>query len=169
MKATGIVRRIDDLGRIVIPKEIRRTLKINEGDSLEIFVDDSSVVLKKYSMLDNMLELADKIVSIFYRIYKKNILITDKEKVIASSKNIENIYLNNNLSNSIKESINKRLEVVNDNSIINGINVDKYFLLPIIVNSDAIGSIIMINDIIDDNDKNILRLINAILVKNVEE
>ena len=169
MKATGIVRRIDDLGRIVIPKEIRRTLKINEGDSLEIFVDDSSVVLKKYSMLDNMLELADKIVSIFYRIYKKNILITDKEKVIASSKNIENIYLNNNLSNFIKESINKRLEAVNDNSIINGINVDKYFLLPIIVNSDAIGSIIMINDIIDDNDKNILRLINAILVKNVEE
>ena len=136
---------------------------------LEIFVDDSSVVLKKYSMLDNMLELADKIVSIFYRIYKKNIIITDKEKVIASSKNIENIYLNNNLSNFIKESINKRLEVVNNNSIINRINVDKYFLLPIIVNSDAIGSIIMINDIIDDNDKNILRLINAILVKNVEE
>ena len=169
MKATGVVRKIDDLGRIVIPKEIRRTLKINEGDSIEIFVDDSSVVLKKYSMLDNMLELVDKIVGIFYRIYKKSILITDKEKVIASSKNIESVYLNNNLSNFIKDSINKRLEVVTDNSIINGIDVEKYFMLPIIANSDAIGSIIMIDDKIDNTDKNIIRLINAILVKNVEE
>ena len=49
MKATGVVRRIDDLGRIVIPKEIRRNFKINEGDSLEIFVDDGDIILKKYS------------------------------------------------------------------------------------------------------------------------
>ena len=51
MKATGVVRRIDDLGRVVIPKEIRRTMRIREGDSLEIFVNQSGeVVLKKYSL-----------------------------------------------------------------------------------------------------------------------
>ena len=86
MKATGVVRRIDDLGRIVIPKEIRRNLKINEGDSLEIFVDSSGIILKKYSLLDNMSEISASLVNVARKIYGKNIVITDKERVIAVSK-----------------------------------------------------------------------------------
>ncbi|HRF36838.1 MAG TPA: AbrB/MazE/SpoVT family DNA-binding domain-containing protein, partial [Clostridia bacterium] len=58
MKATGVVRRIDDLGRIVIPKEIRRTLRIRDGESLEIFVDKEMIALKKYSSMDDMTEIA---------------------------------------------------------------------------------------------------------------
>ena len=59
MKATGIVRRIDDLGRVVIPKEIRRTLRIREGDPLEIFTDrDGEVIFKKYSPMGEMGALA---------------------------------------------------------------------------------------------------------------
>ena len=57
MKATGIVRRVDDLGRVVIPKEIRRTLKIREGDPLEIFLEDNGYVcFKKYSALGSLSE-----------------------------------------------------------------------------------------------------------------
>ena len=73
MKATGVVRRIDDLGRIVIPKEIRRNFKINEGDSLEIFVDSVGIILKKYSLLDNMVQnatiLVDSVAKIIKRIF----------------------------------------------------------------------------------------------------
>ena len=61
MKATGIVRRIDDLGRIVVPKEIRRTLRIREGDALEIFTDrEGEIILKKYSPLGEMGNFADQ-------------------------------------------------------------------------------------------------------------
>ena len=61
MKSTGVVRRIDDLGRIVIPKEIRRTLRIKEGDNLEVFVDNEDIVLKKYSMMNKINDLAKAI------------------------------------------------------------------------------------------------------------
>ena len=64
MKSTGIVRRIDDLGRIVIPKEIRKNLKIRDGDSLEIFTNESSIVLKKFSLMDDMISIANKLVVI---------------------------------------------------------------------------------------------------------
>ena len=72
MKATGVVRRIDDLGRIVIPKEIRRSLKINDGDSLEIFVDTNEVILKKYSLLDDMVDLSKKLVNTVKKVYNKS-------------------------------------------------------------------------------------------------
>ena len=61
MKATGIIRKIDDLGRVVIPKEIRRTLRIREGDPLEIYTDrEGEVILKKYSMMEDMGILAQQ-------------------------------------------------------------------------------------------------------------
>ena len=61
MRATGIVRRIDDLGRVVIPKEIRRTMRIREGDPLEIFTDrDGSVILRKYSPIGEIGEFAQE-------------------------------------------------------------------------------------------------------------
>ena len=80
MKTTGVVRRIDDLGRIVIPKEIRRTLRIRDGESLEIFVDREMIALKKYSSMDDMTEiaktLADTISSTIKKIYLLQIVIS---------------------------------------------------------------------------------------------
>lgn len=74
MKATGIVRRIDDLGRVVVPKEIRRTLRIREGDPLEIFVArEGEVILKKYSPINELSEFADEYVqSLFEAVGPKN-------------------------------------------------------------------------------------------------
>jgi len=172
MKATGVVRRIDDLGRIVIPKEIRRNFKINEGDSIEIFVDNNGIVLKKYSLLDDMVELSSKLVDVFKKIYNKNIIITDKEKVIASSKELKNNYLNKELVNSIKEKIENRNEYFSNSSInlvIDGDFIDSCFLIPIIANSDLLGSVILIDNNITDNDKDLIRFINSILIKNIED
>ena len=167
MKATGIVRRIDDLGRIVIPKEIRKTLMINDGDSLEIYVNNNEIVLSKYSFFNNIEVIAKKLVSVFNNIYKKKILITDKEKIIVCSKELESSYLNRNISNDIKKSIIDRIESIGNKKIVD--KMEKIYLIPIIVDSDAIGSIILISDLIDDNDKNIIKLLSAILIKNIEE
>ena len=86
MKATGVVRRIDDLGRIVIPKEIRRTLRIKEGDPLEIFTEkDGDIILKKYSPIGELTNFATEYVESLNKITGHIALITDRDTVIAIS------------------------------------------------------------------------------------
>lgn len=84
MKATGIVRRIDDLGRVVIPKEIRRTLRIREGDPLEIFVDhEGEVILKKYSPIGELGDFAQEYADSLHQSTDHVALITDRDVVVA--------------------------------------------------------------------------------------
>ena len=84
MKATGVVRRIDDLGRIVLPKELRRTMRIKEGESLEIYTDGTDrIILKKYSPVQNVNDFVEEFVESVYASNKRDIIITDNEKVIA--------------------------------------------------------------------------------------
>lgn len=86
MKVTGIVRRIDDLGRVVIPKEIRRTMRIREGDPLEIYTNsDGEVIFKKYSAINEMSENAVYVADIMYKIAGCPVLIFDKDHVVASA------------------------------------------------------------------------------------
>lgn len=85
MKATGIVRRIDDLGRVVIPKEIRRTMRIREGDPLEIYTDrEGSVIFRKYSQLEDMAELAGELCETMYRVNSVPVVVTDRDCCIAA-------------------------------------------------------------------------------------
>lgn len=84
MKATGIVRRIDDLGRVVIPKEIRRTMRIREGDPLEIFTNkDGSVIFKKYSLLDGISDFAAQLCETLNRTTGRTAVITDRDSCLA--------------------------------------------------------------------------------------
>ena len=84
MKATGIVRRIDDLGRVVIPKEIRRTMRIREGDPLEIYTDkDGEVIFKKYSMMGGLSEFASQICETVHKTVHQPAIITDRDSIIA--------------------------------------------------------------------------------------
>lgn len=86
MKATGIVRRIDDLGRVVIPKEIRRTMRIREGDPLEIYTDkEGGVIFKKYSLMGGLGEFASQICESLYKTMGKIAVITDRDTCIAVS------------------------------------------------------------------------------------
>lgn len=84
MKATGIVRRIDKLGRVVIPKEIRRTMRINDGDPLEIFTDDNQIMFQKYSTIENMGAAVKDMLAALYRTYKMPVIACDTEKVVAA-------------------------------------------------------------------------------------
>ena len=80
MKATGIIRRVDDLGRIVIPKEIRKTLKIREGDPVEIFTDNQGqVILKKYSPIGEIGNFAKAYAEAMSQIAGHRVLVTDRE------------------------------------------------------------------------------------------
>ena len=84
MKATGIVRRIDDLGRVVIPKEIRRTMRIREGDPLEIYTSrDGEVIFKKYSLLGGMEDFATQLCETMSRSTGSICAVTDRDTVIA--------------------------------------------------------------------------------------
>lgn len=86
MKATGIVRRIDDLGRVVIPKEIRRTLRIREGDPLEIFTDrEGEIILKKYSPIGELGTLAKIYAESLSQTLGCTVCITDTDQVVAAS------------------------------------------------------------------------------------
>ena len=83
MKTTGIIRRIDELGRIVIPKEIRKNLRIKNGESLEIYLENDSIILKKYSQIESLKNVSIDYVEAFNQIIKHNIIVTDRDKVIA--------------------------------------------------------------------------------------
>lgn len=84
MKATGIVRRIDDLGRVVIPKEIRRTMRIREGDPLEIFTDrEGEVIFKKYSPIGELMDFAAGYAETLYKTCSIPVIVCDKDCIIA--------------------------------------------------------------------------------------
>ncbi len=86
MKATGIVRRIDDLGRVVIPKEIRRTMRIREGDPLEIYTDnDGEVIFKKYSPIGELTSFATQYAEVLGKSSDMGVIICDRDHCVAAS------------------------------------------------------------------------------------
>ena len=147
MKTTGVIRRIDELGRIVIPKEIRRNLGIRDGENMEIFTDDVSIILKKHSRIISSMDIINKIGDLTKNIMNYEIMVTDREKVIyaegTSLSPCKDELLSQDLKNLIdaRESINENEEqLINfENSKING-----YFSInPIISSNDSIGLVII--------------------------
>jgi AbrB family transcriptional regulator (stage V sporulation protein T) len=109
MRATGIVRRIDELGRVVIPKEIRRTLRIREGDPLEIFTDhDGEVVLKKYSPIGEIASIAKDYTDSLYRTLGHVALISDRDAVVSSSGAAKREYVEKALSPEVDQILQGR-------------------------------------------------------------
>lgn len=152
MKATGIVRRIDDLGRVVIPKEIRRTLRIREGDPLEIFVDrQGEIILKKYSPISELRNFATEYADALFDSLHSPVLITDRDEIIAVSGASKNDYLNNQIGADIEEAMQERMnELVIDDSTLeivrgNDEQLSSYVVSTIIANGDSIGSVIIFN------------------------
>ena len=155
MKATGVVRRIDDLGRIVIPKEIRKTLRIKEGDPLEIFTDrEGQVILKKYSPIGELSEFATEYAETFAKTTGHIACITDKDTVIAVSGGSKKEFLEQGISKDLEKIIDDKEIYIskenNDKSIpIVQNNIDRVknaqVVYPIISDGDAIGSVILIS------------------------
>ena len=109
MKATGIVRRIDDLGRVVIPKEIRRTLRLREGTPLEIFTDrEGEIILKKYSPMMELTAFAGQYAEAMAQSTGLLVCITDRDQVIAVSGGARKELLQKNISRQLENAINGR-------------------------------------------------------------
>lgn len=116
MKATGIVRRIDDLGRVVIPKEIRRTLRIREGDPLEIYVDrEGEVILKKYSPVSELGDFAKEYADSLFEAVGHVILIADRDSIVAVAGSSKKEFLNKPLGSELEKVMEDRKAVLLNN------------------------------------------------------
>ena len=176
MKSTGVVRRVDDLGRVVIPKEIRRTLKIREGGELEIFVDNDEVIFKKFSKIMDLSEIAKKLIDVVSSVVGKTILVTDRDKIVVGSGDLRKKYLNKSFSKKIGDVIVERNVCVEKNVVSLDIVDDiceqcSYVICPIISFGDVIGSIILfsLNNAVSEFDIIISKMIAQFLGKYVEE
>lgn len=109
MKATGIVRRIDDLGRVVIPKEIRRTMRIREGDPLEIYTDrEGEVIFKKYSPIGELASFAAQYAETLYKTCQMAVVICDRDAIIACAGIPKKDYADRKLSPALESVMEKR-------------------------------------------------------------
>ncbi len=159
MKATGIVRRIDDLGRVVIPKEIRRTLRIREGDPLEIFTDrEGEIILKKYSPIGELGNFAKEYAESLAQNAGHIACIVDKDHIIAVSGGLKKELLEKQISGELEEAINRRntLFAHREESdfvpILENEEDSKYkyeLISPIICEGDVLGAVVMLSE----NDK----------------
>lgn len=154
MKATGIVRRIDDLGRIVIPKEIRRTLRIRESDPLEIFTDrEGEIILKKYSPIGEMTTFAKQYAESLSQVSGHTAVIADRDQIIAVSGGYKNI-LGKEISKEMEDKMTDREVVIAARGDKNFVTIvddgDTEYVheaaAPIICEGDVIGAVILIEN-----------------------
>lgn len=156
MKATGIVRRIDDLGRVVIPKEIRRTLRIREGDPLEIFTDkEGEVILKKYSPIGELGDFATQYADSIHKTSGHITCIADRDTIIAVSGASKKEFLEKSLSTDLERVIEGKNTLVVKSSDDKSITIladegsDKKYssqvVSPIISEGDPIGAVLLLS------------------------
>lgn len=153
MKATGIVRRIDDLGRVVIPKEIRRTLRIREGDPLEIFTDrNGEVILKKYSPIGELYKISSEYTESLSAVTGYTVCVADTEQIVAVSGSGKKTLTEKCITSEMRKIMDMR------NSFVAERNEKKYVqvveeeiqeytaqaISPIICEGDVIGAVILL-------------------------
>lgn len=147
MKATGIVRRIDDLGRVVIPKEIRRTMRIREGDPLEIYTsNDGEVIFKKYSAINEMSENAMQVADIMFRLANCPVVVFDRDHVVAVAGVQKKEFIERRASSQLEDLMENRkhhLAKESDERFmpIEGVEKASIACLPILSSGDVIGAV----------------------------
>ncbi|MBR1568844.1 MAG: stage V sporulation protein T [Lachnospiraceae bacterium] len=154
MRATGIVRRIDDLGRVVVPKEIRRTLRIREGDPLEIFTDkDGEIILKKYSPIGELNTFAQQYVDATAQIIGRIVCVSDRDQIIAVSGAPKREFIGKSLDKELEEAINDREAILAKKGEKRYIKIlsnsdEEYegeIVQTILCEGDAIGAVIILS------------------------
>lgn len=149
MKSTGVTRKIDELGRVVIPKEIRRNLGIRDGESLEIFIEEGNIVLKKFNHMHSFEELGNKLCMIISSIIDANIMITDREKIVCTDEKIRE--LKGKKINKYFLSLIDNRETLDSNSLEKYAIEDKFLngylcVVPIISSIDCLGLIMILTE-----------------------
>ena len=181
MKATGIVRRIDDLGRVVIPKEIRRTMRIREGAPLEIYTDgEGEVIFKKYSPMGEMTPFAAQYADVLVKGTAMPVLICDRDHCIAAAGISKKEMLERRVSPQLEEIMEARRSYILKQGDVKKVNplegVDRSagVIIPIISAGDIMGTVIMLEPesahvIPEESDIKLAQVAAAFLGKQMEE
>ncbi len=173
MKATGIVRRIDDLGRIVIPKEIRRTLKIQEGSPLEIYTNsDGDIIFRKYSPVGEMKELAEIYAETLSTTLGASCAVVDTEKILAVGGSFKKELKDKLISDRMRNFLCQR-KVRNTNEAIQiSMTSDKTASLTSMINTDGdpMGAVILfdIQTQPTANQQTVLKTVATLLGKQAQ-
>ncbi len=182
MKATGIVRRIDDLGRVVVPKEIRRTLRIREGDPLEIFTDrEGEIILKKYSPVGELSAFSGDYAESLAQTSGCVVCITDKERVIAAAGAGRKNLAGKQISSQLESAIEAREEILASakeeryRKIVAEAGEEYMFqaVAPILCEGDVVGAVVLLSkdmgEKIGEAEMMLVRTAAAFLGKQMEQ
>lgn len=174
MKTTGMVRRVDSLGRIVIPKEIRKVLKIKENEQVEINVLEDSIVLNRYSELDEYDISLSNLIKVIKDVYNRDILLTNLNSFVLASHDYQDL-IGFEMSPYLNRILDERKDVVEQKLVNLSLNeneedIQKAFIIkPIINNGDMVGLLILLsNDSLLENDFKLFDLMNSFLEKYLE-
>ena len=168
MKATGIVRRIDELGRVVIPKEIRKTLRLRVGDPLEIYTDSGELLLKKYSPINSLESFSKDLCEAINLQTGKTVLICDMDEVLHSKGQSCKDFDKKRISLELEKTILMRKTVKNcaqDGDSLTAITdfdpsgFTSELIVPILCQGDALGAIVLLskNDKITQEDVSVCK------------
>lgn len=150
MKATGIVRRIDDLGRVVIPKEIRRTMRIREGDPLEIYTDrNGEVIFKKYSPMGELSTFVSQLCDSVSKASGSSCVICDRDSVIAVSGSAKKDVYERSISRALEQAMEKRQIFQPQDSSVTLTDDERYHVAiaaPVIAEGDVSGCVVLLAD-----------------------
>ncbi|MBQ9844596.1 MAG: AbrB/MazE/SpoVT family DNA-binding domain-containing protein [Oscillospiraceae bacterium] len=178
MRATGVVRRIDDLGRIVIPKEIRRTMRMREGDPLEIFTGSGGeIIFKKYSIMAELSEFSQSYADSLYKVSGMQCVIFDSDRVIACTGSAKKEAIGLNAAKEIEDLLSQRTsyfrQYQSEKPIFPYPHSDSCVIgaAPIIASGDGVGVVALTgseNDVLTDSQKKLLVLTSTLLANHLE-
>lgn len=166
-----MIRKIDELGRVVLPKEIRRNLGIRDGESLEIFVEENHIILKKYSRIEDYSEKIDKICNLVSDVYNCQLIVTDRDKVVYS--NLKESILSCEINEELLRFIHNR-ESVSEATLksycFGNQEIQGYFLiLPIISSIDCLGLVMMFSsEKLNNESFSLLKLISTMITSKID-
>ena len=181
MKATGIVRRIDELGRVVIPKEIRRTLRIKEGDPLEIFTDRDELTLKKYSPIATLERFSEATARSLHTLSGKLAVIADTDEILYAygdgKKDFKGKRISDDLDKILKERRSYLANAAEGGDVL-PISIERetgvfaQVIVPIVMGGDCLGAVVLLSKTegakMDANDLNLAKLTADILSNQFE-
>ncbi len=175
MKSTGIVRRIDELGRVVIPKELRRTMRLREGEEMEVFTDSGGeLIFKKYSALKGIKEYGEELAVSITNIIGKPIVITDKDNVIVDTSQGQ-MYLGKRISYKFEVAMEKRRTIIYKGSDIMQVSDENIsdmvsmIVAPVIFQGDVLGAMAILskNNIMGETEVKLAEIATDFLSKQV--
>ncbi len=177
MKSTGVIRRIDDLGRIVIPKEIRKSLRIHDGENLEIFIENENrIVLQKFSLMNKITDFAQSFTDSINAFIKKNVVITDTNNIIAFSGEKKKKFLDKPISKQLDEFIQRREGILEKHQKDLYLTEEEpmsctYVFKTIVANGDELGLVIIFTEEEKtmEIDERIVQIASEFLSKYLED